>query len=998
MKSMSVVRAVRLALIAGSAVLVAAPGMAVAQSAGDAADALETVVVTGSRIRRAEAETSQPVAVISREDIDNQGFTSVADILQNTTVTGAPPISRASPLSAGENAGGNYISLRNLGAARTLVLVNGRRMPVSTSGLADVSLLPSVAVERLDILKDGASSIYGSDAIGGVINLITRSNFTGTTANVYFGEYGEGDGTTKRVDFITGVAGDRGSIALAAEWVEEGRVSAADRDFSAFPRSSLHPTDGWTVVGQFGGFQTTATTPIPGVATGARVVLNPGSDPRLPASYRAQNLAIGTCAGATETAGCTPGSIADKSNTNLQTDLRTPLKRRSVNVDGTYDINDAVSLRVNALYSARESERQVAGFPMQAGSFPGTLPGTVATPLAATSYFNPTGATISNWWRRSWEVPRVSGSDLTTFQITGTLFGDFEFADRNFSWDVGYLHANNDSLQATYGNWNITRTALAVGPSFLNAQGVVQCGTAAAPIALTSCVPVNPLLPFGQAGQGSLANKNVQDFLFQTEQATGQTTTTVFSANLTGDLFELPAGAVGFAIGAETRKEAGAFTPDPLAITGSSTNLSSGPTKGQYSVDEFYGELSIPVLSDMPFAQELNLSLATRYSDYDTFGDTTNSKIGLEWRPMDGLLVRGTWAEGFRAPTIADLFGGGSQTFSFFTDPCDTNFGSSATNTTTRANCVAAFGALANSYRQLAQGFQPATAPNAQTPVAFTSGSNPTLEPENSVSKTAGIVWSPSFVSGLNVALDWWTIRIDNTIVADTPSQILSDCFVQSITSRCSSALFTRDPAQGFVNFLSFGSRNAGYREVEGYDFELGYRFTTERFGNFTLSSTTTYTDKDVTVATNDPRAPISAVGQPGIFKIRSNLGINWQYGEFGISWNARYYSEMYEPCTYFIPGSTTPNLECNNIQDRPTGLLTGTTSQLTRRNYVGGNTFNDVQFRWNTPWKGTLAVGANNVLDREGPVMYSQPSANVSYYGGFDIGRFGYVKYTQKF
>ena len=184
MKGMSVVRAVRLALIAGSAVLVAAPGMAVAQSAGDAADALETVVVTGSRIRRAEAETSQPVAVISREDIDNQGFTSVADILQNTTVTGAPPISRASPLSAGENAGGNYISLRNLGASRTLILVNGRRMPISTSGLADVSLLPSVAVERLEILKDGASSIYGSDAIGGVINLITRSNFTGTTANV----------------------------------------------------------------------------------------------------------------------------------------------------------------------------------------------------------------------------------------------------------------------------------------------------------------------------------------------------------------------------------------------------------------------------------------------------------------------------------------------------------------------------------------------------------------------------------------------------------------------------------------------------------------------------------------------------------------------------------------------------------------------------------------------------------------------------------------------
>jgi len=981
---------VRSILIAGLTFAVSAGHAQQDASTGSSVDELETVVVTGSRIRRAEAETAQPVAVISREDIENQGFTSVADILQNTTVTGTPPLSRASPLSSGENAGGNYISLRNLGASRTLVLVNGRRMPISTSGLADISLLPSVAVERLDILKDGASSIYGSDAIGGVINLITRSKFTGTTANVYFGEYGEGDGLTKRVDFITGIAGEKGSIAVAAEWTEEQRVSAADRPYSSTPRSSLHPTDGWTIVGQFGGFQTTATTPIPGVATGTRVVLIPGADPRLPSSYRAQNINSSTCAGATEATGCTAGSIADKSNTNLQTDLRTPLKRRSVNIDGLYEINDAVALRINALYSAREAERQVAGFPMQAVSY------TIS--MAADSYFNPTGRAISTWWRRSWEVPRVSGSDLTTFQFAGTLLGDFELANREFSWDVSYLHANNDSLQASYGNWNVPRTVQATGSSFLNAQGVVQCGTPTAPISLASCVPMNPFLPFGQSGQGSLASKAVQDFLFQEEHATGQTTTTVFSANLTGDLFELPAGPLGFAIGVESRKEAGAFTPDPLAVTGASTNLAAGPTKGRYTVDEYYGELSIPVLADLPLIKALNISLSSRMSDYDTFGDTTNSKAGLEWRPMDGLLVRGTWAEGFRAPTIADLFGGGSQTFSFFTDPCDTNFGSSATNPTTRANCVTAMGALANSFRQLAQGFIPATAPNAQTPVAFISGSNPTLQPEISESKTAGIVWSPSFVTGLNVALDWWTIRIDNTIVADSPSLILADCYVASIASRCSSALFTRDPVRGNVNFLSFGGRNAGFREVEGYDLELGYRFTTERFGNFSISSTTTYTDKDVSVATNDPRVPISAVGAPGIFKIRSNLSLNWQHGDFGVSWNARYYSEMFEACTYFIPGSTTPNLECNNIQNRPTGLVTGTTSQLTRRNYVGGNTFNDVQVRWNTPWNGTLAVGANNVFDRVGPVMYSQPSSNVSYYGGFDIGRFGYVKYTQKF
>ena len=978
-------------LLTGVIAATAFAGAASAQSAsGTSAEQLETVVVTGSRIRRAEAETAQPVAVITREDIENQGFQSVADILQNTTVTGAPPISRASPLSAGENAGGTFISLRNLGASRTLVLVNGRRMPVSTSGLADVSLVPSVAVERLDVLKDGASSIYGSDAIGGVINVLTRTGFTGTTANVYAGEYGEGDGMIKRADFITGIAGEKGSIAVSGEWVEEQRVRAADRPYAAFPRSSLHPTDGWTIVGQVGGFVTTATTAVPGVAAGTRVVLTPGANPRLPSSYRAQNTASGTCAGATEQTGCTPGSTADKSNTNEQTDLRTPLKRRSMNVDGVYDISEAVSLRMNLLYSNRQSERQVAGYPMQAASF--------ATPMAATSYFNPFGVAITNWWRRSWEVPRVSGSDLTTFQVTGALVGEFEVVDRRINWDVSYLHATNEVDQATYGNWNVPRTIQAVGPSFLNAQGVVQCGTASAPIPLTSCVPMNPLLPFGVAGSGSLSDKSVQDFLFQEEHAIGKTTTTVFSANVTGDLFELPAGAIGIALGAETRKEAGSFTPDALAVTASSTNLAAGPTRGQYQVDEFYGELQIPVLADLPLARALNLNLSSRYSDYDTFGDTTNSKIGLEWRPLNELLVRGTWAEGFRAPTIADLYGGGSQTFSFFTDPCDTNFGSAATNPTTRANCAAALGAKGSTFRQLGQGFIPATAPNAQTPVAFTSGSNPTLQPETSVSKTAGLVWSPNFIAGLNVAVDWWNIRIENTIVADSPTQILNDCYVAAITSRCSSALFTRDPALGYVNFLAFGGRNAGYREVEGYDLEIGYRFATERFGTFSIGSTTTYTDKDVSVSTNDPRVPISAVGAPGIFKIRSNLNLTWQYGDFGFSWNARYYSEMFESCTYFIPGSTTPNLECNNIQDRPTGLVTGTTSQLTRRNYVGSNTFNDVQLRWNAPWNATIAIGANNVFNRVGPIMYSQPSSNVSYYGGFDVGRFGYVRYSQKF
>lgn len=986
---------------------------------------LDRIEVTGTRIRQVDTETAQPVLTISRADIEKQGFQSVADILQNISTMGPPTISRASPLSAGELAGGTYISMRNLGAQRTLVLVNGKRLGISTSGFADVSLIPSAAVERIEVLKDGASSIYGSDAIAGVVNIITRSNYEGASASAYFGQYGEGDGDITKGDFVMGFTGDRGSLTMAAEWGKEDVVRASDRPYSAYPRSSYHPTDNWTAAGYYGGFTPsysqralfpgvtfnppTATNPNPTT----RVVLREGGDPTNPADFINQNVSTGTCVGSTPTTGCTPGSTTHKTNTNEQTDLRTPLERKSLYVDGVFDITDNVRFRTNLLYSNRTTDRTVAGYPMQAASF-ATANGGTGVPMSADSYFNPIGESIGTWWRRTWEVPRVSSTDATTYRFSGAFEGSFEFADRFFDWDVSYLHNTNKQVQSTYGNLNLQRTALAVGPSFLDsASGQVVCGTPDDPSTpenernvIAGCVPFNPFLSYGVEGPGSLTNNQaLQDYLFQEEHATGETETTVFAANLAGSIVALPAGDLGFAIGYENRKEEGKFVPDALAVTGNSTNLSSGPTRGSYSVDEVYLELQVPILADLPGARELSLSIASRYSDFDTFGDTTNNKFGLKWKPVESLLLRATYADGFRAPTIADLYGGGSQTFSFFTDPCDTNFGSAANNATTRANCAADLGALANTFRQLGQGFNPAGAPNTQTPVAFTSGSNPLLTPELSESQTIGAVWSPSFVEGLNIALDWWKIRIGDTIVADSPTQILNDCYIQGITSRCSDQLFTRDPTLGYVNFLSFGSRNAGFRKVEGFDFDVTYRFATERFGAFNIASNTTYTAKDYFVSTNDPTYALSTVGVASqnstSFRVRSNLNVGWQMGDFGVSWTMRYYSSMQEGCTYFVPGSTEANLECNQITYAPTGALLadGTpASAIRRRNKVGSNTFNDVQVRWEAPWNATIALGANNVFEKVGPVMYTQPSANVSYYGNFDIGRFLYMKYTQRF
>lgn len=1018
----------------------------VAPAANERQDAettdLDRIEVTGSRIRQVDVETSQPVTFVTREDIEKQGFQSVADILQNISATGTPPISRASPLSAGENSGGTFISLRNLGAARTLVLMNGRRLPVSTSGLADISKIPAAAVERIEVLKDGASSIYGSDAIAGVINIITRSNFEGATAAAYFGQYSEGDGDITRGEAVIGFTGERGSLTAAAEWREEDVVRSADRPYSAFPRSDLHPTDNWTAVGQQGGFVTRAastvngiTTPaitVPGRAAGTRLTLNAGGNPRNPLDYHVQDTNVGSCVGnnlANPGPGiCNPGSTADKSNTNLQTDLHTPVKSKSLYVDGIWDLTDNVRFRTNMLYSNRFSSRTVAGYPMQASSFATSNNGQ-GVPISPLSYYNPLpGQRIDTWWRRTWEVPRVSDSDSTDYMFMGAFEGSFETFDRVFDWDVSYLYNDSRQTQSQYGNLNLANVAAALGPSRLNAAGVVECylpdnpatSTPNDSVVVAGCVPWNPLVPFGVAGQGGLTgNTALQNYLFQEEHATGRTNTEVMAANVAGTIFELPAGAFGFAFGVEHRKEKGKFVPDALAVTGGSTNLASGPTRGDYSLNEAYLELQIPILADLPFARELSFNVASRFSDFDTFGETTNNKFALKWKPFDSLLVRATAADGFRAPTIADLFGGGSQTFSFYSDPCDTRF---TTDANTRANCAngvggnGALGALAPNYRQLGQGGTAVGTQPSQTPIAFTSGSNPLLTPELSKSQNIGFVWSPTFAEGLNLAVDWWKIRISDTIVADSPSQILFDCYVVGIASRCTPSVngspgFTRDPITGIPN-VSFGGRNAGYRKIEGYDFDISYRWKTENWGSFNTSLNSTYTSKDYFVSTNDPVYAESGVGFTSQFRVRANGNLSWDMGPVGISWMTRYYSGMRESCTYFTPTSaanaaagtppvTVDHLECNDIVFSPTGALAadGTPrSALERRRKVGSTTFNDVQIRINTPWDATVALGANNVFEKVGPVMYSQPSANVSYYGGFDIGRFIYMKYTQRF
>lgn len=968
--------------------LALAAGVAAAQEAtapDQGATTLDRIEVTGTRIRQVDVETAQPVFIMSREDIERQGFQSVADILQSLPVVGTPPISRASPLSSGENIGGQYVQMRNLTANRTLVLVNGRRLGSNTTGLQDISILPTTAIERVEVLKDGASSIYGSDAIAGVINFITRSGFEGATATAYYGQYTQGDGDVTRGSFLMGFNGDRGSLTTAVEYRKEAEVWSADRPFSAYPQGSRHPTRGWTTVSQWGAIVLPA-------ALGGTRVLDQGADWRDIANYHPINSDTGQPTQATGGA----GSPIDKSNTNQQTMLRTPVQSTSLFVNAHYDFTPSVRFRGDMLYSQREAESTVAGYPFQTATVTGPLAG---LQMSADSYYNPLGVhhgyedpRAVSFNRRTWELPRTDTLQRDAWRFNSVLEGEIEWGDRYLDWDVGYMYTQNRQVQNNVGNLNIFNVARAVGPSFYNSEtGRVECGTADNPIpygaGAQGCVPWNPFIPFGRVGDGGLTgDTELQNYLFQETKARGKTETTMFTANVAGSLMHLPAGDLGFAVGLEHRKEKGEFVPDALAVNGLVTNLAAGPTKGGYSVDEAYLEVFVPLLANIAGAEELSLTAASRYSDYDTFGDTTNNKFGLKWKPVDSVMVRGTLADGFRAPTIANLYGGGSQTFSFFTDPCDTQFGASASSSAVRARCAQDI-ADADNFRQLAQGFNPAANPNAQTPVPFNSASNPELGPETSRSKAVGLVWSPGFIDGLSVAVDWWNVRVGNTIVSDTATQMLNDCYVEGIADRCTS--FTRDPTLGYVNNLTFANRNAGYIEVEGFDVDMRYRRPVA-VGSLSASWQTTYTTKNEFKTTDDPNVlPQQNVSFGNNFRIQSMLNIGWENGDWGVNWIARYFSSMKETCLHAV---LFPE-ECSDPD-----YVAANPAQTAPTNRVGSNTFHDVRVRWQAPWRASISIGANNVFNHYGPPMYTQPSSNVSYQGQFDIGRFVYMEYQQQF
>ncbi|MGZ5199024.1 MAG: TonB-dependent receptor domain-containing protein [Telluria sp.] len=945
---------------------------AYAQDAQNAqpAPSMQRVEVTGSRIRAVDLETAQPVQVMTQEQIQKSGLVTVGDILNNLSSAGAPDFSKGGTLVSNPENGGQYISLRNLGSQRVLVLVDGKRWTQTVAGLTDMSTIPSALVDRIEVLKDGASSIYGSDAIAGVVNIILKKNIDGGNLSVYEGaNQKHGDGKQKDFSLTYGTSTDKTSLMFGLSHTEQGAVWAKDRPITMYQYGPAHAT---AALGTSPWGRITGVDPVTGKAfnqilnhTGSYLGDGTGADSRDPNSYHAYK-----------------GAAADKYDSTYEMQFTMPNHLDTVFTKGSINLTDHIRGTTTAMFSQRAATYSVAGYPLNSNT-----QSNYPVYIDKDSYFNPYGnqnfpgaGQDLTFFRRTVEVPRTTDNKNQTLHIDAGLEGDFTFRGTQWNWDVNYNHSAETGTMVSTGNLNLLNLKRALGPSFMN-NGVVQCGTPGAPISLQECVPFNIL------GGPSASNKAALDYVMSVGQHGYGSTSDSATANISGEILQLPAGGLGFAAGVEHRTVSGYDQPGQFEQSGYSSDLAGNPTYGKYNVREAYAELNVPVLKNVPFAQLLSFDLATRHSTYSNFGSTNNSKISFQWKPVKDLMTRGTWAQGFRAPNLGDTFGGGSQTFDVYADPCDSVYGQAVSDPAVAARCRAA-GVPAN-FRQLDQAGSPVTAPGGvQGAYPFTQGAgNNNLQPETAYTRTLGFVYSPSWLPGFSGSMDWYKIDINNRIYSADANYVVDQCYVQGVSSFCGN--IKRDPVTGEINNLTRGNTNLGKMETSGVDVVLDYRFPRNKYGQFSIHNETSYVGsfKVKPDAQSDWQ---EYVGEYFYNRVKSNTQVNWAQGNWSATWGVRFLSHVKDQCWDADAG-----IECNMPNASATSWGKGV-------NMLGSEFLHDINVGYKFSWNGKLMAGINNVFDKQPRISYQVSAIGQASSSSVDpdqsLGRFFYVRYNQAF
>ena len=943
--------------------LAAAPAMAQdtgAQAADQKSQSLETIVVTGSNIRRVDIETSNPVVTIDKAAIQQSGKVTLGDLVQDLPASTGPTMNPR--VNNGGGTGASNVSLRGLGSARTLVLVNGHRILN-----ADLNAIPVNAVERIEVLTDGASSVYGSDAVGGVVNFILRSNYQGAEFSADYGISDRDDGQRQGYHFVFGQTTDKGSIMAGVDYNKFDSVLAANRDFS---KNAIYYY--YNVAHVSGG---SSRTPIGYV--------------QLPANLKAQ---FGGCSVVTlKTLGSTSASLNDYRCYNAATDNYNfqahgnvnliPQERSSGFIVGNYKLTDSIETYLELYHNKTQAASQLAPQPIDTNGSP--------LVISAQSYYNPFGVEFSNGANRFktrtiGNGNRIFNNSTTTDQVTAGFKGTF--GDTSWQWNAYFNYGHFNQLTHTSGFISLAKIGPGVGPSYKDAAGNIVCGTDPAhggtgPIA--GCTPIDMFNIVDPNTVAALTNASGNTFTntFAVERAV------VAEAN--GNVWDLPAGTVQLAAGVSYRKDYSQTIPDAIEVPDINgiCDIGTGcvsPIVGGFNVKEAYGELLIPILKDVPFASALNLTVGDRYSKYSNFGSTNNTKVAIEYRPIEDLLLRGTVSKVFRAPTISDLYQGATSSAPQATDPC---FGLVGTN----AACVGVPGD--GSFKKL-----PGQTSQINGILSGSVAAGYDLGPEQGKSFDWGFVYDPHWIPGMSFSVDLWRLYLNNEISRITAQNVLNLCYNNNggptceLINRATSGL-----SAGQINFVRSPKGNLGRLDVKGADFQLHYRIPETSFGNFAVNFQTTYLDRFADDPTPGAEGDFvqeyaghystggSAIANANFSRWKALASLNWNMGSFSAAWSVKYIGNF--TVGYANPAANESACQSNS----PPGC------ELK----YGAAVYHNVTFGYNLePLNTRVDVGIDNLSDKQPPIVYQNNAVN----GNTDpntfdtVGRFYFARVTVKF
>lgn len=896
-----------------SSFMVLTPSEATAQAGGT--DQLDEIVVTGSRIVRRDALSVGPLTTITSEDILNAAPVSVGQLLQDLPGAG---VSLNSNGTQGTSFGVSSINLRNLGSVegsgnRVLVLVDGHRWVNAAGGrgfrdFVDLNTIPMGIVETIEVLKDGASAIYGADAIAGVVNVITRKKLDGVEAKLQSGITSRGDGRSISGEVNYGRSFENGSFLLSGSYVDTTKILTSDR---ALTRRALTPVTS-PPTSPRGLYQ------LNGISTAASPLTRvPGASGTSPADFRTARLPD------------------DDFNTMVQGNYAGgPSERAGLFGRVTTNVTDDVEFKAELLYNRRESAQLFSPFLLD-------VRGSNGFSIGADHPFNPYDRAFSGSAFRIQIVPETVGErnniqTVDTFRTTMGLEGKTQLLG-NWRWDAFFSYSKNDATFKQYNQIDYDKLALGLGP---NDRCVAN-----------GCVPVD-LFGVMTPAMADYIRYNSRD-----ENGTGQYDA---AFNISGALFDLPAGEVGVAAGVEYRRETAYDRPDrgvnatPKYVTGlaATSAPTREPTNGNYDLGEGYLELNLPLLADLPAVQSLDLSAAVRYSDYSTFGGATTTKFGLSYRPYDDLLLRGTFSEGFRAPSILEYYQGTRETLFQGTDPC--NGGGAG-----KAGCAG----VPTAYNQTRYG---------NGLLKGTIGGNTDLDPETANTWSAGFSYTPTWVDGLSLTSDWYSITVDDAIASQTPQQILNNCASLGGTY-CD--LVRRDAATGEILNLRQVVQNFSRIKVEGVDATLRYSFDTD-IGRFTtvldaarLIHFVNYIPQADGSVRRDERTGKSDTPRSSYPRWKGQASLRWSNGAWDAGWKTRYTGDMLD----------IPNNAVNGGRVKEVFM-------------------HDLQLGYTLEDSGTsFTLGVDNVFDRMPPASAANNPINFDIYS-YDVrGTYAYARIMVK-